>query len=71
MRLNNYLDFLGNLYDCPFGRRMPDCPMYPLKYDSFKEKLEWFGNLPKENKDMIVGHHQECKVKREKKYLHF
>jgi hypothetical protein len=69
MQLNNYFDFLGNLYGCPFGRRRPDCPIYSLDLNSFKEKLEWFNNLPKENKDEIVVHHYQCKVKREKKHL--
>jgi len=70
MQLSNYFDFLGNLYGCPFGRRMPDCPVYPLDLNSFKERLEWFKTLPKDKKDLIVVHHHQCRMKREKKHLH-
>lgn len=66
MQLGNYYHFLGNVYSCPFGRRKPDCPVYPLESDSFEERFEWFKNLSNEEKDLVVGHHRECSDRRGK-----
>lgn len=65
MSLYEYLNFYGSLYDCPYGKRLPDCPVKPMENKPFEEKFEWFESLPKQEKDFINKHHQQCLAKRD------
>ncbi len=64
MSLYEYLSFYGTLYECPYGRRLPDCPVKQVENKPFGEKYEWFESHTKQEKDSIVAHHQQCSAKR-------
>jgi hypothetical protein len=64
MKLTNYFNFLGNLYGCPYGIRVPECPIYPIDCNTFREKFDWFVDLSNEEKDSVVVYHCQCLEKR-------
>ena len=66
-----YIYFLGDLNGCAFRKRMTDCPIYPLDFNSVDEKLKWFENLSIKEKDAIMNHHRECTYNRQKNHLYW
>ncbi len=62
-----YAAFYGNIYKCPFDRRLTTCPFYPMKQLPFKDKFKWFEDLRVEEKDVIVEQHNHCATERAKK----
>lgn len=65
MQLSNYYIFVGNLYACPFGKRLSDCPIFPVVLNTFRERYEWFDNLSIEERESVVEYHNQCLTKRE------
>ena len=59
-----YLNFYGNLYNCPWSCRLNTCPLYSINSLTFEEKFNWFENLTKDEKEIIVEHHSRCSKKR-------
>jgi hypothetical protein len=59
-----HAQFYGNLYDCPVGRRLPDCPVYSKEDLSFKEKVNWFDGLQPAEQKAMEEYHQACAAKR-------
>jgi hypothetical protein len=57
--------FYGNLYNCPVGRRLPDCPVYSRDHLSFKEKVYWFDGLKPAERKAMAEHHHACAAKRQ------
>lgn len=55
-----YLVFYGNLYECPWGERLKDCPVKVVSDLTFEEKFKWFNNLPDQQKNDIIAHHNHC-----------
>jgi hypothetical protein len=64
--MQDWTIFYGNLFMCPAGERVDDCPIRLIEYLPFIEKINWFNELPKEEKQKIVMHHDACSAKREK-----
>jgi hypothetical protein len=62
--LQKYSLFYGNLFNCPVGRRVRTCPIYPLEYMTFEERFNWFNQLSPEEKDNILRHHTSCVCRR-------
>lgn len=60
----NYLNFYGALHECPYKKKLQDCPIKPVDDLPFGEKFLWFEKLPKEEKDAMVEHHYKCSAKR-------
>jgi hypothetical protein len=56
--------FYGNLYDCPVGKRLPDCPVYAKDHLSFKEKIYWFDGLTSAERKAITEYHHACAERR-------
>jgi hypothetical protein len=55
----------GLAYDCPFSRRIDNCPFKKINPNSFKEKFDWINGLSKEKQISILEHHLLCFRRRE------
>ncbi len=66
-----YASFYGNIYRCPFNRRLKTCPFYSQNQISFEEKLAWFEDMGIAEKDTIVKHHNRCAAERSKSHVIF
>lgn len=58
------IQFYGNLYSCPTGKRKPDCPVINYENLSFAEKVKWFDGLVPEEQKSVMEYHKKCVAKR-------
>lgn len=61
---SNYYTFIGNLYCCPVGERLKDCPLNRYDNLSFEEKIWKFKKLAPVEKDALLEHHRKCAYSR-------
>ena len=58
------LTLYGLAYACPHIDRKSDCPLKAIEQLPFKQKVLWINGLSKEEKGIILEHHNTCSKNR-------
>lgn len=59
--------YVGIVIECPFGDRLPTCPIYEINNIPLNSRIEWFCNLKTTEKQKIVLYHRNCLKNREER----
>ena len=57
--LRCWADLFGILYQCPVGKRLPECPLKSIDKLSYKSRVAWMEALNDEEKHSLLQHHYE------------
>ncbi|MEI7594695.1 MAG: hypothetical protein WCK02_03030 [Bacteroidota bacterium] len=51
---------VGLIFDCPYGKKMENCPFNAIRELEFKERFEAFKNLSDEEITKLYKFHKNC-----------
>ena len=66
---NNYINYYGLLFSCPFDNELTTCGLRKIRRLATKERLNYYSALTENEKVTLIKKHRICLLVRDKKSL--